>query len=1020
MTTMELNPEQEDAVTAEGSLAVIASAGTGKTTVLTSRFARHLSRGIPPSRLLAFTFTEKATREMKERILVNAMLGTAALPELNVSTIHAFCGDVLRRYGELEGLKPDFSVLDERAHAAMTRQRLKALANRALSAGDPAFREFHARYGSFRLHAALEELNLVNLVLAEGDALSCRAETEDEAMRAFIATNKAWQERLLEERATNGTLSYDDLETLVIRLLRRHPQVKAALQRRFDRILVDEFQDTSPRQFEILTHLFHPDANSLFAVGDPKQAIYGFRHADAHTFRALQDLILTHGGRVITLTRTFRTPIRLQEFFNASFPAVLNRGDEKLFVPAVTENLAESSVEALPPEPERDGEEDASAALSKRAADLAASLVLSGEPPSSITILAPTRKHFDATAQALMGLGVPVVVEKRGDHFDDDLVLLLFHALNALSEKCDKITVSGILRNPLIGFDETFLAEILSRGLENPLLAPETSAIDSASREQSALWSRFRTVWNGLADAALHLSATEICRTLFHALLPDADARQLKVFTEFSAILESWRRQGAFSAGAAAELLRELSASGARTKTPDPGEEGVRLLTVHGAKGLEFDHVIILPGGKESPGRVPFLWDKNRGFAFKLPVLGMKTGLKPDLADSSAYAELKAAATPIDREETARLVYVALTRSRRNLYFLPEKPRGKEFTAALAKNPEDTAPIKNFNEWLSWLAGRPGVEPLKIPVNIDPGYISPYASSGTVPNQGALQYAPTGSTPPKPSFSVTALESFARCPKKFQLAYVENRVPAIRNEFSKSRSRTVNAAGKTAWTSLNPTERGTLFHEILQFYDPARGNFDEVVDQALFNQRLPDELGEIRAVCRDFIAKLHADPETDAILFRNRGTERELEFSLELENLILSGQIDKTALVETAAGGKEWIVIDYKTHALRSEKEAATLMAGFAFQLKCYALALARSVDQKGVMAAVTFTSIGKTKSLHFSETDLRAFESELGETGRQMETAVARREFAFTRDAGNCENCPYFAGNDCGVRPSD
>lgn len=1018
MGTMDLNPEQRDAVEAEGPLAVIASAGTGKTTVLTRRFVRHLAQGLPPARLLAFTFTEKAAREMKERILASAELGPEALPELNVSTMHAFCGDVLRRHGDLLGLSSDFAVLDERAHAAMTRRRFKTFANRALTEGVPAFAEFYSRYGSLRLFASMEELNRVNLVLLEGRALSCRLDGDDGAMTAFVAANKELQEMLLRERVENGTLSYDDLETLVIRLFRDHPSVKRKLQQRFDRILVDEFQDTSPRQFEILKHLFDPGCNSLFAVGDPKQAIYGFRHADAFTFQGLQDLVLQAGGRVIVLTRTFRTPRRLQSFFNAAFPMLLNREGTALYYAAVTENPEEGLVAAATSASSGASEEEEIETIAGRVADFVTGLTRAGEEPSSIAILAPTRKHFKETEKALEARGIPVVAEKRSDHFDEDLALLFFHALNALSGRHDPVTISGLLRNPLVGFGEAFLAALLSCGAKNPLTSPDTAAPAAASPEETSRWTKLRETWHGLAEAAVHLSASEVCASLFHVLLPDADARHLKIFAEFSAILESWRRQGAFSASGAAELLRELAEGGAQTKTPESEEAGVRLLTVHGAKGLEFGHVLVLPGGRDAPSRVPFLWDKNLGFAFKTPANGPETGLAAELENSAAYAELKTALEPLEHAETARLAYVALTRSRGRLYLFPDKARGKEFAAALAKNPDDTAPVKTFNDWLYWLAGRPEVEKGVPVIASRPGPPAP-SQGGPVPVDPPEtdDLKKTNVHPvPKPSLSVTALETFARCPKKFQLAYVENRAPSIRRKFSRARKRVSNASGN-ALKSLDPAERGTLLHEILQFYDPARGNLDEVVNQALFNQRLADEDGAILAACREFAAKLHADPETDATLFRGRETHRELEFSLELESFVLSGQIDKVALIPASAGTEEWVVIDYKTHALRSEKEAAALTEEFAFQLKCYALAVARRFGQAEVSAAVAFTATGKIRRMRFSESDLRSFETELEETRRRWQDALLKREFAFTREPESCEKCPYSPGNDCGVR---
>ena len=251
-----LNPEQRKASEIiDGPVCIIAGAGSGKTKTLTLRIANMLDKGIRPQNILAITFTNKAAREMKER--VTKVIGDKTISdEITISTFHSFCSRLLRTYvNNLKYLKQGFSIIDS--------DDQKDLAKTAILNLNLDKDKFQPRAVSSFIS------NCKNNLIKWSDL--------DETMTNpnFINCYREYQESL----AYYNRCDFDDLLCYTVDLLRENPNILAGLQNRYKYILVDEYQDTNPAQY-VLTTLLAQNNRNLFVVGDVDQAIYGFRGSD--------------------------------------------------------------------------------------------------------------------------------------------------------------------------------------------------------------------------------------------------------------------------------------------------------------------------------------------------------------------------------------------------------------------------------------------------------------------------------------------------------------------------------------------------------------------------------------------------------------------------------------------------------------------------------------------------------------------------------------------------------------------
>src|ERR1700676_1264441 len=346
--------EQQEAIARRsGPLALAASAGSGKTSVLVERYVRAVREdGLAPGRILAITFTDRAAGELRARVRARLQeLGERAAARDTeaafVSTFHGFCARLLRAHPLLTGLDPQFAILDEGLAARLRERAFRAALGDFVAGERSGAVDLLAGYGADRVRSMVQGVHAE--LRSRGRRRPRLPELPHPAVDVPGAEACALLDELLEAydrsyealKRGRAAADFDDLELLARELLDEHAGVREAWSARFEMLMVDEFQDTNARQFAILRSL---DRGNLFTVGDELQSIYGFRHADVSLFRARRaELAAGSGGPAgpggsLALVRNFRSPARLLDVVNAVFERRF--GDE--YRPLVAADLGES------------------------------------------------------------------------------------------------------------------------------------------------------------------------------------------------------------------------------------------------------------------------------------------------------------------------------------------------------------------------------------------------------------------------------------------------------------------------------------------------------------------------------------------------------------------------------------------------------------------------------------------------------------------------------------------------------
>jgi len=301
-----LNPEQAAAAsTLAGPVLVLAGAGTGKTRVITFRIAYMLSQGIAPEQILGLTFTNKAAREMRERL---AQLVDAKIAEkVTLGTFHSFCIKILRREIRHLGYLPSFTIADESDQQGLLKQAVAELGyhQSGLNLGDVA-----GTIGRWK-----------NKLLEVRDVRKT-ADTEYDSVCAEVY--ECYQSML----EMQNMLDFDDMLLLVFRLFNKHPEVLQKYQERYRYLLIDEYQDTNDAQFTIVKMLAGSECN-LCVVGDDDQSIYSWRGANVSNILDFPQFF--PGAKVVKLEQNYRSCSSILNAANAVISSNPNRHDKALW-----------------------------------------------------------------------------------------------------------------------------------------------------------------------------------------------------------------------------------------------------------------------------------------------------------------------------------------------------------------------------------------------------------------------------------------------------------------------------------------------------------------------------------------------------------------------------------------------------------------------------------------------------------------------------------------------------------------
>jgi len=601
-----LNQAQRDAVeAADGPVLVLAGAGTGKTRVLTVRLAYILqTRRAMPGQILAVTFTNKAAREMAERI--SALIGRPT-DGMWLGTFHAIGARILRRHAELVGLKSNFTILDTDDQLRLIKQVIEA------SHVD------EKRWPGRVLAAIISRWKDKGWTPDKVPA----AEVGDFAHGKAVELYRDYQERL----ATLNAADFGDLLLLCLRLFTEHADVLADYQRRFRYILVDEYQDTNVAQYLWLRLLAQGERN-ICCVGDDDQSIYGWRGAEVGNILRFEDDF--PGARVVRLERNYRSTAHIL----GAASGLIAHNKSRLGKTLWTEPVDGDEGELVHVQGVWDEAEEA-----RTVGEKIEELQRKDHALNDMAILVRAGYQTRAFEERLITIGVPYRVIGGLRFYERQEIRDAIAYFRLLNQPDDDLAFQRVVNTPKRGLGDKSLQTLyaLARGRGQSLMSAAEAIV-----ETDELPPQRRSSLRGfITDLARW--RTEASR------IPPAALAELVL--DESGYTLMWMQDKSVQAPGRLENLKELVRAMAEFETlPDfldhvslvmdvetgQGDDMVNVMTLHSAKGLEFE-TVFLPGWEE--------------------------GVFPNqmAIDENGYAGL---------EEERRLAYVGITRAKRRAFIL--------------------------------------------------------------------------------------------------------------------------------------------------------------------------------------------------------------------------------------------------------------------------------------------------------------------------------------------------------------
>ncbi len=597
-----LNPMQREAVEAlDGPVLVLAGAGTGKTRVLTTRLGHLLARRKAyPGQILAVTFTNKAAREMKERI--GQLIGGVVEGMQWLGTFHSIGAMILRRHAELVGLRSNFTILDTDDQIRLLKQLIE------IEGIDDK------KYPARLLAGLIDKWKNKGLTPDKVPAGDAFAYAEGKGTELY----RQYQERLKVLNAAD----FGDLLLENLRLFQENPDVLKSYQERFQYMLVDEYQDTNVAQY-LWLRLLAQGTKNICCVGDDDQSIYGWRGAEVDNILKFEKDF--PGAKVVRLEQNYRSTPHILAAASGLISANETRLGKTLWT------------EAKEGEPIRvtgvwDGEEEA-----RTVCDEIEALHQKGSKLSEIAILVRTSAQMRQLEERLITVAIPYQVFGGARFFDREESRDANAYLRVIAQQDDSLAFERIINKPSRKIGKTTVQTLhkLSRAEGCSLYAAAKSVVDSEELKPAAR--------KAVANV---LGMFERWRDQAKTLPPDELA---EIVLDESGYTEMWQNDRSPKAPTKLDNLQELVRSigdhdtlqgylehialvTAIDKTSDGDQAS--LMTLHSAKGLEFDYVF-LPGWEEG------LFPSQRTM------------------DESGLVGL---------EEERRLAYVAITRARKRVW----------------------------------------------------------------------------------------------------------------------------------------------------------------------------------------------------------------------------------------------------------------------------------------------------------------------------------------------------------------
>ena len=602
-----LNDRQCEAVKhTEGPLLITAGAGSGKTKVLTCRIAHLLELGVAPYRILAITFTNKAAKEMKER--VTNLVGAQA-DSIWLSTFHSFCAKLLRfEIDGFHGYTRNFTIYDSSDQLVLVKDCLKKL---------------NLDDKQFTPRSVLGTISSAKNVLMDAKAFAAKASDFYEQKVADVYA--LYQEKLRE----NNAVDFDDLLFLAVRLLQENEEVREKYQSRFQYILVDEYQDTNHAQYA-LTKILAARWRNICVVGDADQSIYAWRGAD---IRNIIDFTRDYPDAAsIKLEQNYRSTKTILHAANAVIDNNESRPKKTLW----TENPTGNKIIHYQAQTEHDEADYIAGVIYNRHE-------ISHEPYGDMAILFRTNAQSRVLEEKLMRYAIPYTMVGGTKFYDRKEIKDVLAYLRLLYNPEDSLSLTRIINVPKRNIGATTMEHVAAyaeaQGISLFEALSSTDEIPVTKRAKASLENFAAMIFDLLNDIegkdVLSLIETVIKQTGYGDMLdkeaehdPQGESRKENV-SEFLSVAKDYMDSN--PEGSLQDFLENVALV-SDVDDFESSDSKVTLMTLHAAKGLEFPVVFL-------------------------------TGL-----DEGLFPHSRTLMDPAQVEEERRLAYVGITRAERQLY----------------------------------------------------------------------------------------------------------------------------------------------------------------------------------------------------------------------------------------------------------------------------------------------------------------------------------------------------------------
>ncbi|MFO0755983.1 MAG: UvrD-helicase domain-containing protein [Byssovorax sp.] len=632
-----LNPSQKAAVEhSTGPLLVLAGAGSGKTRVVTQRIARLIERGVAARSILAVTFTNKASAEMRERVV--GLVGTAVAKELHVSTFHRFGLTVLGEETRALGLRGGkFAILDQSDATGIVREILRDL-----------------RTGkNYDIGAILTRISDAKNAFLDAEAWEER-QRKGRGVDDYDEVSMLVYPRYIAALRSLQAFDFDDLICEVVSLWQRRPDVLERWRQRFRYVIVDEYQDTNHAQLE-LVRLIGGEHKNVCVVGDDDQSIYAWRGADVRNILDFEEHF--PGAKVVKLEHNYRSRKPILDVANAALANTGARRHKKTLIATRLEGDPVQMVICADPDIEASFVGSEAQRLIER----------EGARPKDIAVLYRSNLQAQLIESALKERQIPFRMIGGQQFYERKEVKDLVAYLRVILHPDDEMSLRRIINYPARGVGDAALAKISAHATAHDLtLWAAVSRPHAVHGLPPAAMEGCRSLVRLIEAMRARLEAFS-CASMARALTGEiglkddifagttSNAAAARRWGNVEGLLNVFARREEQGKGDRAhfdEFLRMLALR--QDGDEEEATDRVTLTTMHGAKGLEFPYVF---------------------------VIGLEDGLLPhqrtlgeratDFVPSDGGSD---AATSIDEER--RLFYVAITRARDRLYMSRCKARG--------------------------------------------------------------------------------------------------------------------------------------------------------------------------------------------------------------------------------------------------------------------------------------------------------------------------------------------------------